>query len=267
MLIINKERCLACGTCVQECHRKALQLEGDELQHNPQNCIMCGHCLAVCPRDVIMIDGDGYDVEEVEDLSFAPLAGDVQMRNMILKRRSVRHFDLDVDVTDEEVAKILEAGKHSPTGVNRQGNAFVVVKSPEKRQELLIDTVESFRRQIRQGNYPDEQTKIFMQNIIAAYDSGNKVGPYYDAPVVVFVFADTDVDGAIAATTMSFMAQSLRLGTCYVRIPIIAYRDEEFAEKWQAFEGKKCVISMLIGNPASEYFCSVPRKTPPSVIF
>lgn len=259
MLSINQSKCIQCEECINDCHRKALSMEEDRIIHDPDICMWCGHCLAVCPRDCIIIDGDGYDCEEVEDLGFAPLPTKVQMRNMILARRSIRRF-LDEPVSADDIDMILEAGKYSPTGMNLQGNAFVLVYG-ENVASLAADSVAAFERLIAAGRI-DEDNIARYKKLCDDHNADGKDEIYYSAPLIIFVFADTEADGAIAASTMSMMAQSLKLGTCFERIPVCAYDDELFAEKWEGVTGKKCILCLAVGKPEPEYFCSVPRKDP-----
>lgn len=61
------------------------------------------------------------------------------MKNQIVeaihKRRSVRSFT-DEAVTEEDMRTILEAGRWAPSGINNQPWRFVIVQSPEKKNEL-----------------------------------------------------------------------------------------------------------------------------------
>lgn len=261
MLIIENDTCTQCNTCVEECPNGALVLENNALKFTEEKCNMCGHCMAVCPCDAIYIDGDGYDCEDVEDLSFAQRPTSNQMRNMIMYRRSVRRFS-DTDVTENELKAILEAGKYSPTAKNLQGNVFMVITDKEKRDEMLKDISQILLEKGKGLAQTVPGLSAFFVNKASKYIEQGKDEIFCGAPVVIFVFADTVEDGCVCATTMGFMAQSLQLGYCYAQLPTDAFENEEFAEKWKAPEGKKCVMSLLIGNAEPDYFCSVTRKNP-----
>ena len=265
MLFIDNDTCTGCNTCVEECPNGALAFEDEKILFTEDKCNWCGHCMAVCPCDCIYIDGDGYDCEEVEDLSFANTANPVQVRNMIMQRRSVRRFS-DIDVTDEELDQILEAGKYSPTAKNAQGNVFMVVRDPEKKDEMLSDMANILLAKGKALADKIPGLAAFFINKASKYIEQGKDEILYEAPLVIFVFADTVEDGCVCAATMGFMAQSLKLGYCFAQLPVDAFEDPAFAKKWQAPEGKKCVLSLLIGNPVPDYFCSVTRKTPPVII-
>ena len=264
MLIIDNETCTGCNSCALECPNGCLTVADETVEYNPAGCNMCGHCMAVCPCDCLYIDGDGYDCEDVEDLSFAQKANSSQVRNMILHRRSVRRFT-DIDVTEDELSLILEAGKYSPTAKNAQGNAFMIVTDPEKRDEMLSDTAQVLLKKGKSLADKVPGLAAFFVNKASKYIEQGKDEIFYGAPLVIFVFADTKEDGAICAATMGFMAQSLQLGFCFAQLPCDAFEDEAFAAKWQAPEGKKCVLALLTGNPEPDYFCSVTRKNPPVI--
>ena len=53
----------------------------------------------------------------------------------IMKRRSVRKYQ-PKPMPDDDLRKILEAGRHAPSAANRQPWHFVVVQGAEERQKL-----------------------------------------------------------------------------------------------------------------------------------
>ena len=52
------------------------------------------------------------------------------------KRRSCRSFDPEKSVSREDLLKIVEAGRLSPSGCNSQPWKFIVVDSPEAKEKL-----------------------------------------------------------------------------------------------------------------------------------
>lgn len=264
MLYLDNETCTGCNTCVEECPSGCLSLVEDTASFDGARCNMCGHCMAVCPCDAIMIDGDGYDCEDVEELSFSKRPSSSQVRTAIMLRRSVRRFT-DTDVTEEELGFILEAGKYSPTAKNAQDNAFIVVTDPDKKAQMLDDITQVLLEKGRALESEAPPLAAFFKSKALKYIEQGKDEIFYDAPLVIFVFAPSAEDGAICASTMGFMAQSLQLGYCFAQLPTDAFKDEAFAAKWKAPEGKKCVLALLIGNAEPDYFCSVTRKTPPVI--
>lgn len=52
---IDKEKCNACGTCVEACPVEALKLE-DKATVDEETCIDCGTCVDECPEKAISLD-------------------------------------------------------------------------------------------------------------------------------------------------------------------------------------------------------------------
>ena len=53
MIMINKEVCDFCGTCIGVCPVDALRIERHELRMDTDNCIECLVCMHVCPVDAL----------------------------------------------------------------------------------------------------------------------------------------------------------------------------------------------------------------------
>ena len=54
--MVNKEKCIGCGTCVDVCPVNAITLNDEgKAQIDQEKCIKCGTCEAVCPVMAIEI--------------------------------------------------------------------------------------------------------------------------------------------------------------------------------------------------------------------
>ena len=261
MLTIDTSKCIGCQTCVYECPSGALAEADGKINFIQPRCNYCGHCLAACPRDAIIIDGDGYFYEDVEEFHFEKPATPYQIRSLIMLRRSVREYS-DEEVTDDQVLKILEAGKYSPTARNLQGNMFLIVKSEDEREKLLRTAAEYVNK--KGDAVMDEMPGLgqFSKLKYKRYIEDNEDNFFYCAPVIIFVFADNDLDGAIAAANMGFMANAQGLGYCFAQSPTEIFDDPEIRKMYDIPDNKKCVLTLLVGYPEASYFCSVPRKDP-----
>ena len=49
---IDPAKCIACGSCQQECPAGAIK-EGDVYSIDPDVCLDCGACADVCPQEAI----------------------------------------------------------------------------------------------------------------------------------------------------------------------------------------------------------------------
>ena len=46
---INKDKCLGCGACADECPVSAITEDDGKYVIDPDTCIECGACAGVCP--------------------------------------------------------------------------------------------------------------------------------------------------------------------------------------------------------------------------
>ncbi|MBQ9030300.1 MAG: nitroreductase family protein [Parasporobacterium sp.] len=264
MYILDQEQCIGCGTCVAACHNKALELSENLPVHHADKCNWCGHCLAVCPRDAIMIDGDGYNIEDVEEFSLLTRPTVQQIRRQIMMRRSVRTFN-EEEVTDAELAYILEAAKYAPTAKNGQGNRLLVITTKEGREELLARSMEIIEQIGRETADSAPGLSAFFMMKSKMYKELGEDGLFYQAPVIIYIFADSDIDGAICAATMMNMVEAQQgLGACYLQLAADPFNKcPDLKAAYEIPAEKKCVIAIALGHTDEEYFSSVPRKEVP----
>ena len=52
---IDKQKCTACGTCVDACPVEALKLN-EKAEVDAETCIDCGTCVDECPEGAISLD-------------------------------------------------------------------------------------------------------------------------------------------------------------------------------------------------------------------
>ena len=54
---VNREECVSCGTCVDECPEEAITLDDEEIAVvNSEKCSECGKCVEACPSSAISLD-------------------------------------------------------------------------------------------------------------------------------------------------------------------------------------------------------------------
>lgn len=125
------------------------------------------------------------------------------MKNL-LERRSVRGYKKDLvpaDVLDE----ILEAGKYAPSGMGQQKTLMVVTQDPE-----LV-------------------AKLSRMN---ADVMGAKSDPFYGAPTVVIVFADSEQgtcveNGSLVMGNLMNAAHAVGVDSCWIHRAREVFDSEE----------------------------------------
>ena len=108
-------------------------------------------------------------------------------------RRSIKKFKPQ-QITDRELDLVLEAGTYAPTGRNRQSPLIVAVQNPEAIE------------------------KIAKAN---AAVMGMASDPFYGAPTLVIVFADSEChtgfeDACLVAGNILNAAHAVGLGACWI---------------------------------------------------
>lgn len=181
---------------------------------------------------------------------------------VILDRRSIREFST-APVSDEDLAKILEAGRHAPSGENAQPWRFIVVKKEATRKALAAlagggsgrrFTAEFVTKQMhdRFANLQDEAKKRAAFEKLTSGQVSAFVG---DAPVIIAVCGkldvwDTPYDTSAAIENMLLMITALGLGACWVIAPCIDIRDElQVKELLGIPEGFKAISLISVGHP------------------
>ncbi|WP_101696249.1 nitroreductase family protein [Clostridium minihomine] len=251
---IDVEKCIGCGLCCKDCPHHVLVLQNGKAVMLAEQCLECGHCVAICPKDAVTMNG--YDMNEVKayDKNSFGMNEDVFL-NTIQFRRSIRHYQTR-QVDKEAIQKIIEAGRFTPTGGNKQRIRYVVA---QKRISMFEnDALKVFKR----WKYP---AKIASKLIHFPYDlSTYQLEPgffFHGAPTVLFVISDDAVDASLASMNMELMAEAMGLGTLYVGFfAVAAKRSRKIRKELGLTKKEKVVTCLAIGYPAVQYMRTVPRK-------
>ena len=114
--------------------------------------------------------------------------------DVINNRKSCKNFDSKM-VDRSLIEKIVEAGTHAPSGMNKQSPIILAITNKEIRDKL--------------------------SGVNASIMGREGVDPFYGAPVVLVVLADKSVfthvyDGSVVMENMLLAAESLGLGACWI---------------------------------------------------
>ena len=120
------------------------------------------------------------------------------MTNQVLEalknRRSIRKYKTE-QIKDEELNAVLEAGTYAPTVMGTQSPLMVVVQ--------------------------DKGTIARLSKMNAAFNADPDGDPFYGAPTVVIVLADSTnrngfADGCLVMGNLMNAAYSIGLGSCWI---------------------------------------------------
>jgi len=260
MIRINKDLCVGCSMCVKDCVRGCLAIQEPEhkvvMIHD--NCLLCGHCEAVCMREAITVEDD--TLEGMADFSLDDAYVDPDELAMFMaNRRSARNFQ-NRPVEQEKIDKIIEAGRFSPTGSNKQGIEYIIMrgdslKEISKKASLSL-TGENMEKVAKKLN-PTVLERLYQ----AALKGEDRL--FFGAPVVI-AMTDMTADGidiGLAASRMELVANAMGLGVCFNAIyPYIVNSVPEVEAICGASEGHRMKLSMMIGYPTMSYQRPAKRK-------
>ena len=104
----------------------------------------------------------------------------MEFKALVQARRSVRSFDA-VDVTDEQVAAIIDAGRWAPSPLNLQPWEFILVSDPEIKKQIK-EVAEAAKQEVMDNEGPGWVAKYAMDWLP-------------DAPVFIVVVTDPKKNG------------------------------------------------------------------------
>jgi len=52
---VDKQKCLGCAACVENCPVNALSMNGDKVKVDEDTCIDCGVCVGTCPAEALSL--------------------------------------------------------------------------------------------------------------------------------------------------------------------------------------------------------------------
>ncbi len=251
---VNHARCIGCGMCARDCPLKAFQLTNGKSSMMLDSCLECGHCVAVCPQGAISMSE--YDMTEVipYECGSSDISPEAFLKHMKL-RRTVRQFE-NTAVSRAVIERIIEAGRFSPTGLNRQNVRFAVMENPEEKiePEAIRQVSWLFRAAVAAGRLVKLPLSPEQSELSCGFF-------FHGAPAVIFVISEDPVNAALAAAHMETMAEAEGLGVLYAGLFAKAVRFSGKLRKRLRIAGKERLVAALaIGYPAVHYLRSAPRK-------
>lgn len=166
------------------------------------------------------------------------------MNNVIqamLDRRSCRSYK-EEQIKEEELQQILLAGTYAASGMGKQAGKIVVVQDKE--------TIEQLRK------------------MNAAIMGNPDTDPFYGAPTVCVVLADTNVrtwqeDGSLVMGNLMLAASTLGVASCWIHRAQQEFdspEGKELLKKWGIPEHYRGVGHCILGYAASALPEARPRK-------
>ena len=260
-LKIDPARCSGCGLCVRECVNDVLTL--DPASKHPvvkpggeDRCIHCAHCLMACPSGAFSLDGIDPDSCPAPGRNMPDFDS---LLTLVRNRRSIRHWQ-DRDVEEDKLAKLLDALRYPPTGVNARGLLFSVIAKREKMNR------------IREEFYHDFFTRFSDTQDAAKWKQARQNGRdvmFRDAPhLIMAAYSDQSFCGSadcvIALSYFEMLANAMGIGTVWFgRLGIVSGQYmPELPARLGIPEGYHLGYAMLFGYPAAKFHRTIQRDLP-----
>ncbi len=266
MFKVNKEKCISCKQCINDCPVSDILLIDSKANIKNEACIKCGHCIAICPTNAVSTAD--YNMDEVKEYNKDEFFIEADnLLNFIKFRRSVRKFK-DMKVEKEKISKIIEAGRFTQTATNSQDVSYIVVNEKlNKLRDLAYESLKVKGEYILANLTPEtEYLKRYANLWVKMYNS-YKEDPikndrlFFNAPTVIIVTANNEINGGLASSNMDLMVNALGLGTFYSGFLQIATKDNDNIINLLGVENNKNIVTcMIIGYPDVKYKRTAPRK-------
>lgn len=168
--------------------------------------------------------------------------------DIMKQRKSCRAYQPDKPVSREDLLKIVEAGRLTPSGCNSQPWKFIVVDSPEAKEKLCDAIVTNegttgapWRRDVAAFVIFVEQPARVMSAVVKHYHDTQR-------------FAQGDIGAA--CMNMCHEAFTLGLGTCIIGVNEQAKMEKHFGIP----RGSEARLVLAIGYPVDSSPVAKVRK-------
>ena len=255
-LVIDKEKCIHCEQCVNDCITHCLKMNKEEnipvfRKGGEESCIKCQHCFAICPTGALTLFSK--NPENSENIDFN--VNSDELLKLIKSRRSYRKYRQE-NLDEDRMNKLKDMLNWVPTGVNNHRLHFSFVDN--------IEVMNDFRDKVNTklvkllNKTPFKGIKKKFSRYINAILSGEDV-IFRNAPHMVVVSTPLnapckDIDPIIALSYFELYAQSMGVATLWCGLAEACLKlFPEMSEYLEIPENYKASYVMLFGLSDKKY--------------
>jgi nitroreductase/NAD-dependent dihydropyrimidine dehydrogenase PreA subunit len=269
VVIVDEDKCIGCGSCVEICHEGCMALEGGMVAIDHVLCSTCTQCIAVCPQEALCWDG-------VPPVPYdrARLPAPEQLEELFKERRTIRFFKGD-KIDRQLLEEIVAYGIYAPTN-NYHLQAIIVDDEATiaRLDRICTETSARIYRLIykprlvfgllsRLTSSLKETDKVKFEHVIGRGYTLHK------PPAIVFVVGEKWVAHSEASAqfylyNMMLYAQAKGLGCClWGGGKMLLNRSREVRERLGMQKGEHILGIVVLGYAAVEFANKVEGKTLP----
>lgn len=282
LIKVDRDKCTLCKACIDACPAQLYYIDSDRLEIIDifeDTCIECGHCAAICPVQAIELKNYDKDLIDAKNRKQNLPTFD-SFQNLMLIRRSIRQFK-DKKVPRDEIKKLLELTRYSPTAKNTQNVYFSLVQDKEIVSEISNEITQNMRNfvnlaenergreilksQMSEKGYEDSiemlpQTKWILEKVDEGIDfwcwNGQLISIHGETEI-----GGTPANSALAAASIMLGAELLGLGTCSLGyVTHFSNRTKKIKKLLNIPKDHRVGYSLAIGYPKAKYKRIPPRK-------
>ncbi len=161
MIVVDKDKCGGCGSCVKICHEHCITLVDDRVSIDYQFCSTCTQCIAVCPQRALSwnhVPPVAYDK--------ARLPSPEQVDELFKERRTIRHFKSD-KIDRALLEEIVGYSVYAPT---HNFNFRAIVVDDEEITGLIDAVIMRFTSRLYHFLYAPKIVYKLLRRIAPAYE-------------------------------------------------------------------------------------------------
>lgn len=254
--VVDKEKCVHCGMCAQDCGTKIIEFDKDGFplikSGNENHCMKCQHCLAICPAGAISVCGKKPEDSDICDNN---LPSDEQMLNLIQHRKSIRSYKPE-NLDKATLQKLKDMLKYSPTGCNNHKLHVALIDDIETMDRFRNRTNNTIKK-ILLSDFLSPVTKKFgrfKQQFVDGQDVIFRGAPHMLVVSVPVTAPCAPVDPIILLSYFELYAQSLGVGTLWCGFAEIALKlIPDLCQYLEIPDGYKVGYVMLFGKTDLKY--------------
>lgn len=268
-IIIDRERCVKDGLCVEICRKVFSQKTKDSVPEvvNEAFCNDCGHCVLICPSGAMSQTSSPRG-------GINPVMSDLipsyeQVLELIRSRRSIRTFN-ERPVEQEVIEKIIHCARYAPTAKNTQSTSFIVIRDKTMLHTIASGVASWLGRAARKLSNPLIKRIYLLRGAVNAGEVARLTGQFemiakrmgdgedlvlFGAPALILFHADKQVRFAeananLAVQNAMLATHSLRLGSFYTGYAVTAFNnDKTMAELVSLPRRHRIYGGMALGYP------------------
>lgn len=256
LLQVSENECTRCGICIEACPLRIIEMTEADAVPSPtsdaeERCIKCGHCVAVCPHGAISLDS--MPVDSCPSVRKEWFPEPEHFEHFLRARRSIRCFT-DENVEKSVLSRLIEAGRHAPTGSNSQQVGWLIVYEREKVETVASMTIDFLLTQAENEPSSDNSARIkrIVQKTKEGYDYICRGAPHLILAHAPELRGPTDC--VIALTYLELAAFSLGIGPCWAGYVGGAAANWPPLRKFLGVpDGRRVSGAILLGKPKYEY--------------